>query len=145
MEPLVTTRTYDYDTKQILESESDMLSFGSITPSLNSDIIIIDCVISNVKSAGELGIGIVSSNLSVGSFPGNLYYSIFDSLDEAVEPTLPFNGISGIDGEEHVVDVGFKSNLTSKYVALMVKSPDDPLTCGCLVLKWFFGFDKEEI
>ena len=145
MEPLVTTNIYDYETKQIKEEASEMISFGSVAPSLNSDIIIINCVISNVQSAGDLQLGIVSTNLPNSYFPGNIYYEVFNSLEDVLEPTIPFAGISGTSGESNLVDVEFKSSLTSKYVALMIKAPDNSISCGCFVLKWFFGFEKEEL
>lgn len=145
MEPLVTTRTYNYSTKEITNQRSDVISFGTVPPSSSSDIIIINCVISGVLSAGDLGIGIANSNLPLDSFPGSIYYSVFDSLDEATEPNLPFYGVSGYGGLTHVVDVGFNAPLTSKYIALRIHASNAPLTCGCVVLKWFFGFDKKEV
>jgi len=145
MEPVVTTKIYDYETKELTNTESDVISFGAIPPSSNSEIIIINCVISNVISAGELGIGIANVNLPPNEFNDSVYYSVFDSLDEVTDPILSFQGVSGYNGLNYVVDVGFQSKLISKYVALRVKTKDNPLACGCIVFKWFFGFDKKEI
>ena len=139
----VTTRTYDPVTRLIIDDQSDMLSFGAIAPGSKSRIVVLDSVITGVVSAGELGIGIADSNLPEGSLPGLLYYAILDSLDSIVEPTTLFPGIAGTEGSSNVVDVGFRSPLVSKYVVMMMKSADMPLACGCIILKWFFGFDKK--
>lgn len=139
----VTTRVYDPSTGIVVDGQSSMLSFGTVAPGSKSGSIVVDAVVSGVVSAGEMSLGIASSNLPEGSIPGAVYYSVLDSLSSVTEPSSLFTGVSGYDGLSNTIDVGFRTPLVSRYVALMIKAGDVPLECGCLVLKWFFGFDKE--
>ena len=145
MEPMITTRIYNPINGLVVDSKSDEISFGPIAPSSKSEIVILDALVSNVNSCGDFGIGIASTDLSGTLFPGVLYYSILDTVSNVAEPTTSFTGISGTGGLNHVVSVGSKSAFESKYIALMIQAPDDPQASGCIILKWFFGFQKKEV
>ena len=145
MPVLVTTRMYDPDTGLMSNGQADMLSFGVVAPNTKSQILVIDAVISGVHTAGDLGIGIANANLNADSMDDVLYYNVINSLDAISEPTLPFSGMAGYNGTDHVIDVGFRDPLVSRYVVLMIKAKNKPIECGCLIMKWFFGFDIQQI
>lgn len=144
MDALVTTRRYDLNGDLIEPIEQNGISFGALAPFSKSNIIILDCVISNVSTAGNLQLGIASTNMGQ-PISETLYYSVLDSLDNIVEPNVPFAGLSGYNGVENVINVGFRSALISKYVTLMLHAPNRAVNSQCFVLKWFFGFSKKEI
>ena len=137
MIPLVVTKLYDPETQLTTGTAENGLFFGVVPPFTNSQVVVIDATVSGVVSASDIGIGISSSNIDVS----NLFYDVFDSLEEVTTPTSQFIGLSGQDGAENVVDVGFRNPLVSKYVALMAYGGDKTCDGSCLAVKWFFGFD----
>ena len=139
MTPLVTTRVNAGGRTQPATS----VSFGAVAPSSKSNVVVLDAEFSGFQSVGNLGIGVASSNLPGGP-NGVLFYDVFDSPEDVVEPTKTFAGVSGDAGEVNVVDIEMKAPFASKYVALMVVAQNTPLDNACVVLKWFFGFSKEE-
>ena len=138
MAPRVTTRIISGGTTQDVVS----VSFGPVPPSSKGEIVIIDAGFSGFQSVGEVGIGVASSNLPDGP-SGVLFFDVFDSPEDVIEPTSTFSGVAGDNGAAHVEDVGMRGQSDSKYVALMVKAQDEPLGCACVTMKWFFGFSKE--
>lgn len=143
MMPLVTTRIYDPQTSSIINNQADGLSFGAIAPASSSSIMVIDAVISGVGLAEGLGLGVVSTSSPDIVIPGSLYYAILSSLGSGVPvPSNLVTAISGKNGQIGVLGVGFRAPLISNYVALMFKASDRTLPCGCIILKWFFSFDK---
>ena len=142
MTPTVTIRRYDPATKVMVDPSVDMLSFGSVPPSTISQTLVIDAVISGVPSAGNMELGVTMTDIPAADVSSSLYYDVFDSLEQVKDPKTPFPGISGICGTRNVVPVGFKSDLSSRYVALKFSAPPRPLNCGCFSFKWFFGFDS---
>ena len=142
MAPLVTTRRYDPDTKTMVESPVRMLLFGTVPPTTKSKIIVLDASISGVFSAGDLGFGVTMTDLPEGDLSDILYYDVFDTLSEVKEPTKSFSGVAHCSDDKNVAVVGFREPLVSKYLALMIKAPVHPIACGCLSLKWLFGFDS---
>lgn len=146
-QPFVTTRIWDTNLGVVTSQFNGMISFGTIAPASKSKIVIIDSVITGVKAAGDLGIGIASADVPEGNLIDTMYFDVFPSLNVIQEPQSLFGGIFGQNGESNVVSVGFRessSGYVSNYVALMIKAPDRPVNSGCIVLKWFFGFEKEE-
>ena len=139
MAPQVMTRICSGGSSQVVDS----VSFGAVAPSSKSAVIVVEAVFSGLQSVGNLGVGVMSSNLPDGP-SGVLFFDVFDSLDDVVEPSRTFWGVAGEDGTSNVEEVGLRGNMESKYVALMVFAQDKPLDCACVVLKWFFGFSKEE-
>ncbi len=140
MNPSVTTRAYSGSS---LISSNEVVNFGIVPPLTKSEIIVVTSEFNNVNAVGEIGIGVASSNIPGGP-SGVLLFDVFDSLDQVVEPTRTFAGESGDEGISNVEDVGKRSSLASKYVALMIQAKDKPIDCGCIIMKWFFGFDVEE-
>lgn len=137
MAPKVTTRSYLPDALAVAGSVVDVLSFGVVPPRTDSRVMVIDATISGVRAAGDIGLGIsISSDRGV-VLPGTLYYSVFGAPEDYVYPVTPFAEV----GPVGVVDVGFRSDFITNYVALMVRSQSKAVDCGCLVMKWFFGFD----
>jgi len=137
MTPLVTTRLYDPDTQLTTGTAENGIFFGVVPPFTNSSVIIIDATITGVLSSSDIGLGILSSNISIS----DLFYDVFDTIEEVTTPTSQFAGLSGQDGLVNVVDVGFRSQQVSKYVALMVYGGNKTSDGCCLTAKWFFGFD----
>jgi hypothetical protein len=142
MAPLATTRRYDLDTKTMVESSAKGLSFGTVPPFTNSKILVVDIAISGVFSAGDLGFGVTMVDLPDVQLSNTLYYDVFDTLEAVREPTQSFAGTCGLNGRNNVAPVGFRTPLVSKYLALMIKAPPKAISCACLALKWFFGFDS---
>lgn len=138
MAPKVTTMVNSGGLSQVVES----VSFGVVPPQSKSSIVVVDAQFSGFQSIGNLGIGVASSNIPGGP-AGVLFFDIFDSPESVTEPTRTFVGIVGNNGAENIEDVGMRSLLSSKYVALMVKAQDRTMDNACVILKWFFGFCKE--
>jgi hypothetical protein len=142
MTPTVTMRLYDPVTGLMTNPNAKMLPFGSIPPSANSQIMVIDAVLSGIKSAGGIDLGVTMADISSKALSQTLYYSVLDSPVNVATPTTAIGGFSS--GSRNLIKVGFRRTLTSKYVALMIKAPGRTLESGCLSFKWFFGFEAEE-
>ncbi len=121
---------------------AEPINFGTVPPTTKSSVFVVSADFSGVNTVGEVGIGVASSNIPGGP-AGVLFFDVFDSLEDVVEPTRTFAGESGDDGSSNVEEVGLRLPKSSKYVALMLKAQDKPLDCGCVVMRWFFGFDLE--
>ena len=130
----VTVRTREWDpvSKTVVSDDASAVFFGPVALQSKSPIRVVNMVVEGASQVANVKIGLTRVN--DGSYPVNqtFFIGVFDSLDDVVEPTIPFPGVNWREHNDdpNNISVGLKtgSRFESKFVAIMEKAPPRP--CG---------------
>ena len=118
------------------------LSFGVVSPSQTSDVIVVKLRVENSTRIGNIqialvdtgGIDFTTTRFGISSSP---YYNA------NTVPTAYFQGVNSelYSGNENNVSVDNQNRTESNFVYLNVKYPNDmQFTSGVVRYKWFFDY-----
>jgi len=143
----VRTREWDPATKELVSENCSSVFFGPVAFQSKSPIRVVNMIVEGASEVSNIKIGL--TRVVTGGNPVNqtFFVGVFDSLDDVIEPSIPFHGVNhwerNDDPNNVVVGTKSGSQFESKYVAIMERAPHRPCTPIRCTFRWFFEFDYE--